>query len=81
MPDRPKGGVKPDQMFCYDLEVPEDFEPIPVDGEVESFQLMPTHLIFLKFFSAPPSLCFLMMGSSNSCSRSNSLSKVQTLQR
>ena len=41
MPDRPKGGVKPDQMFCYDLEVPEEFEPIPVDGEVESFQLMP----------------------------------------
>jgi len=41
MPERPKGGVKPDQMFCYDLEVPEDFEPIPVDGEVESFQLMP----------------------------------------
>jgi len=41
MPNRPEGGVKPDQMFCYDLEVPEDFEPIPVDGEVESFQLMP----------------------------------------
>jgi isopentenyldiphosphate isomerase len=41
MPEQPKGGVKPDHMFCYDLEVPEDFTPVPVDGEVESFHLWP----------------------------------------
>jgi hypothetical protein len=28
-------------MFCYDLELPRDFSPIAVDGEVESFHLMP----------------------------------------
>ncbi|HAA93275.1 MAG TPA: DUF4743 domain-containing protein [Rhodospirillaceae bacterium] len=41
MPETPKGGVKPDQMFCFDLELPEDFQPVPVDGEVESFHLWP----------------------------------------
>ncbi|SCA55427.1 conserved hypothetical protein [Candidatus Terasakiella magnetica] len=34
------GGIKPDVMFCYDLEVPEDFVPENTDGEVESFTLM-----------------------------------------
>ncbi len=34
-------GCKPDKMFCYDLELPRDFSPIAVDGEVESFHLMP----------------------------------------
>ena len=41
MPEKPKGGVKPDQVFCFDLEVPAGFEPTPVDGEVESFHLWP----------------------------------------
>lgn len=33
-------GLKPDTMVCYDLELPPEFKPIPVDGEVESFELM-----------------------------------------
>ncbi len=31
-------GLKPDTMFCFDLELPDDFEPVPVDGEVERFE-------------------------------------------
>jgi 8-oxo-dGTP pyrophosphatase MutT (NUDIX family) len=31
-------GIKPDTMFCFDLELPRDFEPVPVDGEVERFE-------------------------------------------
>ncbi len=34
-------GLKPDQMYCYDLELPEDFTPRPADGEVEEFMLWP----------------------------------------
>lgn len=33
-------GLKPDVMFCYDLEVPAGFRPVNTDGEVESFALM-----------------------------------------
>jgi len=28
-------------LFCYDLELPEDFVPKNQDGEVESFKLIP----------------------------------------
>ena len=34
------GNAKRDVLFCYDLEVPWDFEPVAVDGEVESFTKM-----------------------------------------
>ncbi|MEC9264671.1 MAG: DUF4743 domain-containing protein [Pseudomonadota bacterium] len=34
-------GLKPDEMFLYDLELPADFTPVPDDGEVEAFHLMP----------------------------------------
>lgn len=34
------GGIKPDVMFCYDLEVPKEFVPHNTDGEVASFHLM-----------------------------------------
>ncbi len=34
-------GIKPDVMFCYDIEVPESFIPENTDGEVASFELMP----------------------------------------
>jgi len=34
-------GLKPDTLYCYDLELPTNFEPRSLDGEVESFQLMP----------------------------------------
>jgi len=34
-------GFKPDVLFCYDLELPADFVPRCMDGEVEEFQLRP----------------------------------------
>ncbi|MBL8698958.1 MAG: DUF4743 domain-containing protein [Alphaproteobacteria bacterium] len=34
-------GLKPDVIACYDLEMPESFEPRPVDGEMDSFELWP----------------------------------------
>jgi len=34
-------GVKPDTMYCYDLELPDDFTPRCTDGEVEEFKLWP----------------------------------------
>ena len=33
-------GLKPDTLFCFDLEVPDDFEPANQDGEIENFRLM-----------------------------------------
>jgi len=35
-----KRGLKPDVMYCYDLELPEDFEPRCQDGEVAGFELV-----------------------------------------
>ena len=32
--------IKPDCMYCYDLELPVDFEPVNTDGELECFYLM-----------------------------------------
>jgi isopentenyldiphosphate isomerase len=34
-------GLKPDVLYCYDLELPADFQPQNTDGEVEEFQLLP----------------------------------------
>jgi hypothetical protein len=34
-------GLKPDTMFCFDLDLPADFRPHPRDGEAEHFTLMP----------------------------------------
>lgn len=36
-----EGGLRRDLLVCYDLALPEDFRPTPVDGEVESFELWP----------------------------------------
>ena len=33
------GCCKRDVLFCYDLELPADFDPDAADGEVESFEL------------------------------------------
>lgn len=32
------GGLKPEALHCYDLELPWDFVPRPADGEVEGFE-------------------------------------------
>jgi len=34
-------GLKPDVQFCFDLEMPADFEPKNTDGETEAFYLWP----------------------------------------
>jgi 8-oxo-dGTP pyrophosphatase MutT (NUDIX family) len=34
-------GLRRDTLFCYDLDLPGDFIPRAVDGEVESFELWP----------------------------------------
>jgi hypothetical protein len=34
-------GLKPDTLYCYDLELPPEFEPHCSDGEVEEFYLWP----------------------------------------
>jgi hypothetical protein len=38
-------GLKPDTLFCFDLELPADFEPRPHDGEVERFLCLPAPAI------------------------------------
>ncbi len=38
--ERPEG-LRRDLVYAYDLEVPEDFTPTPMDGEVEGFKLWP----------------------------------------
>ncbi|MCF7983002.1 MAG: DUF4743 domain-containing protein [Thiohalocapsa sp.] len=38
-------GLKPDVIYCYDLELPGDFEPRCNDGEVASFQLWPVQRV------------------------------------
>ena len=34
-------GLRRDVLFCYDLTLPESFQPAATDGEVESFELWP----------------------------------------
>lgn len=38
--ERPEG-LRRDVLYAYDVELPEDFVPHPMDGEVESFALWP----------------------------------------
>ncbi len=38
-------GLKPDVMYCYDLELPAAFEPEPLDGEIEEFHLWPVERV------------------------------------
>lgn len=34
-------GLKRDVLFCFDLQLPPDVVPVPVDGEMDSFEKMP----------------------------------------
>lgn len=43
--ERPEG-LRQDTLFCYDLTLPEDFTPQPVDSEVEYFELMPIETVY-----------------------------------
>lgn len=38
--ERPEG-LRRDLLHCYEVELPEEFVPVPVDGEVEAFELWP----------------------------------------
>lgn len=38
-------GLKPDWIYCYDLELPPDFEPLCTDGEVDAFYLWPVEQV------------------------------------
>lgn len=38
-------GLKPDVMYCYDLELPDAFTPHCTDGEVESFTRLPAQTV------------------------------------
>ena len=33
-------GLKPDTLYCYDLELPTEFRPRCIDGEVAGFELL-----------------------------------------
>jgi thiamine pyrophosphokinase len=39
-------GLRRDRLHCYDLMLPESFEPHPVDGEVAGFELWPIQRVF-----------------------------------
>lgn len=41
-------GAKPDRQYVFDLELPEDFTPVPADGEVEEFMLWPIETVAAK---------------------------------
>ncbi len=41
-------GSKPDILYCYDLELPVDFEPQCTDGEVASFELLSLQDVALR---------------------------------
>jgi len=41
-------GLRQDVLFNFDLEVPDDFEPVNVDGEVEAFMLWPIDEIIAR---------------------------------
>lgn len=43
--ERPEG-LRRDFLYCYDLDLPEDFTPQPADGEVASFELWPIERVF-----------------------------------
>jgi hypothetical protein len=38
--ERPEG-LRRDLLHCYEVEVPTDFVPVAMDGEVEGFELWP----------------------------------------
>src|SRR5207249_4840581 len=38
-----EGCLKPNILFCYDLEMPEDFVPQNNDREIDEFMLLPIH--------------------------------------
>jgi 8-oxo-dGTP pyrophosphatase MutT (NUDIX family) len=46
-------GLKPDTLYCYDLELPADFQPRCTDGEVEAFELWPLERVMETLEAGP----------------------------
>lgn len=46
-------GLKPDTLYCYDLELPADFQPRCTDGEVEAFELWPIDKVMETLLAGP----------------------------
>ena len=42
------GRLKPDCMYCYDLELPHDFTPANSDGEIDRFDLLPVDAVMAR---------------------------------
>ncbi|MBY0431990.1 MAG: DUF4743 domain-containing protein, partial [Rhodospirillales bacterium] len=40
-----ENGLKPDVQFCYDLDLPADFQPRNTDGEISEFMLWPVERV------------------------------------
>jgi len=49
--DETKQYIKRDTLFCYDLELPETFQPVPNDSEVECFQLQELHWVLQRLLT------------------------------
>ncbi len=45
--ERPEG-LRDDVLYCFDLELPEDFVPVNTDGEVDSFALWPVEDVLAR---------------------------------
>lgn len=45
-------GLRDDTLYVYDLELPGDFEPRPMDGEVESFELWSAERVLARLRSS-----------------------------
>ena len=45
--ERPEG-LRRDALYCYDLDLPESFRPVPADGEVSFFELVPIETAFAR---------------------------------
>jgi 8-oxo-dGTP pyrophosphatase MutT (NUDIX family) len=41
-------GIRRDVLHCFDLDVPEDFTPVPADDEVERFELWPAERVLRR---------------------------------
>jgi hypothetical protein len=58
-------GLKPDVLFCYDIELPRDFVPRPQDGEVRLGQLPAGTQRSARLRSGPPLAGWLLLRQTN----------------
>ena len=53
--------LRRDCLFCYDLELPWEFEPSAVDGEVQSFERWPIRKVADAVAYGNPARCFVFL--------------------